>query len=157
MKWINSSLPLFSVVLSSVILLIFLITFSARSSSSYPWLVALWRLSSVHSSFLALPQGSFFCGMRYFRFGFSLLFTGVTNTDFHSHHVLSRNSSYWLSFLLRVTPFSLFSPESSFSLVLPRSCVAVRVTQVIMVNECTMETSLWSGTSHAHPICMPWC
>lgn len=50
---------------------------------------------------------------------------------------------------LRITPSLCLSLESSYSLAHLRSCVAVWVTQVIMVNNCaiSMETSPWSGMS----------
>lgn len=54
---------------------------SALSSSSYPWLVALWCLSGFLSSFCHLPHGHTFFGTGYFVFG-SLL----------SSHLLTREA-----------------------------------------------------------------
>lgn len=72
--------------------------------------------------------------------------------DLSFHRLLLRLPSLFQLYFThsrRTTPSLLLSVESSHSLSHPRSCVAVWVIQVIMVNKCaiSMETSLWSGTS----------
>lgn len=150
-----------------ILLILFCHVISALSSSSYPWLVALWCLSANRASFRPLPLAhSFFFLLSgilqlWIPSFFSLFSSEITTILYLFARVLV-SSSLSLSTLfpsrvtlseghaiLKVLPFSS-SP------VLPRSCVAVWVMQVIMVNRCaiSMETSVWSGTSSAHQICL---
>lgn len=139
--------------------------FHSLSSSSYPWLVALWCLSAINASFRPLPRVHSLFGTGYFT---ALdLFTSSSRSFFF--HQKSRARSFSLCMdphFIILSCVSLLSfdtlwrslhpccfqrslPILFLTCAHPRSCVAVWVIQVIMVNKCAIstETSLWSGTS----------